>query len=242
MAVAAAAASSQRADADGIPYDGRRPVQLMYNWSGFYAGVHLGGDWGNTQAVDLNGYNAVGDNWDAETSGVMGGAQLGYNWQSGLWVVGVEGDLGVLGLSGSGSTNFPFVAGDTGSRTEQDFYMTVRGRLGYLYDNWLFYATGGYIGVDTQLSIVDGCTTAPPCGPASINASDKSFRSGWTIGGGIEAAMGGPWTLKAEYLYYDIDSRTVTGFANGGGAPFSWELDTHGNILRAGLNYRFGGY
>src|SRR5262245_35845138 len=137
MAVAAAG-SAQRAHADGMPYEGRRPVGLMYNWSGFYAGVHLGGDWGNTQAVDLNGYNAVGDNWDAETSGVMGGAQLGYNWQSGPWVVGLEGDLGVLGLSGSGSTNFPFVAGDTGSRTEQDFYMTVRGRLGYLYDDWLF--------------------------------------------------------------------------------------------------------
>ena len=216
-----------------------RTVAPRYSWSGFYGGAHLGGTWGSTSATDNNSYNAFGDTWDANTSGFVAGIQLGYNLQAGPVVFGIEGDLGDLGLHGDAATNFPLVGGDTSSRTDADFYTTVRGRLGIAADDWLFYATAGYFGADTRVSIVDTCTTSPPCGFSSIDAPDKSFRSGWTVGGGIEAALGSAWTAKAEYLYYDLGSTTVTGLAAGTGPQFSWDIDTHGNIVRAGMNYRF---
>ena len=212
-----------------------------YNWTGLYAGAHLGGTWGTTTAHDLSRYNALGDTWDADTSGFVAGAQAGYNWQWGPIVFGLEGDIGNLGLSGGGTTTFAPVAFDTSSRTESDFYLTTRGRLGFLVDDWLIYGTGGYIGADTRVSVIDTCTTSPPCGPSSINASDDSFRSGWTAGGGVEAALGGAWTAKAEYLYYDLGGESVSGLAAGTGPQFRWNLDTHGNVVRAGVNYKFSG-
>lgn len=93
-------ALSQNALGDGFP-EAQYSPRSVYNWTGFYAGAHLGGTWGTTEAFDNLGYNAVGDSWDADTSGFVAGVQLGYNWQAGPILFGIEGDVGNLGLTGS---------------------------------------------------------------------------------------------------------------------------------------------
>jgi outer membrane immunogenic protein len=238
------ASQHARADADLARYD----------WTGTYAGIHMGGTWGSTGAFDLDGYNIPpggaafaqsgpplppGDRWHADTAGFVVGGQLGYNWQIGALLLGLEGDVGQLGLTGNAATNSPFAGRDTSSRTEIDFYLTARGRIGYVADNWLFYGTGGYFGADTRVEIIDTCFVFPPCGRSTIDARDRSFRSGWTAGGGIEWMFSQAWTAKAEYLYYDLGATTASGLAAGVGPTFSWDLDTHGNIARAAVNYRF---
>ena len=88
--------------------------------------------------------------------------QLGYNWQVGPVLYGLEGDLGELGLGGSATSAFiPFIY-NTSTSTDIDFYLTLRGRLGILFNQWLLYATLGYIGADTTVSVVTACTF-PPC-------------------------------------------------------------------------------
>jgi outer membrane immunogenic protein len=226
------------ARSDGEPYSyPTSTAPLVHNWRGFYLGANLGGAWGSTSAYDNNGYNAAGDYWSAAPSGFTGGAQLGYNWQVGPLLYGLEGDLGQLGLAGSATSAFiPFIY-DVSTSTDIDFYLTLRGRLGILFNGWLLYGTFGYIGADTTVSVVDACTF-PPCGPLSINAQNESFRNGWTVGGGFETVLSGPWTMKLEYLYFDFGSINVSGVSNGN--AYSWSLDTDGNLVRAGVNYQFG--
>ena len=218
-----------------------------YNWTGFYIGANAGYNWGRTSFVDRDGFNTVpGDNWTNKNNGFTGGGQLGYNWQTGNFVFGLEADLGYLNAKGSGTAaaSCTFFACDTVGSTSSDFYATVRGRLGLAWNNWMIYGTGGGIGINTRTSVIDGCFLAP-CGFATMNATDTSFRTGWTAGGGVEVAVGGPWTVKAEYLYYDIGSKTVAAPAffppaAAPGATFNWDTKTTGNIVRVGINYRFG--
>lgn len=103
--------ASQHARADGMPSYPAPVTLAATNWTGFYGGLHLGGTWGSTGAFDLNGYNVPpwgaataqlgppldpGDRWHSDTSGFVAGGQLGYNWQLGALLLGVEGDVGDL--------------------------------------------------------------------------------------------------------------------------------------------------
>lgn len=245
LSLVISAGATQHALSDGM-YVPTARGRALYDWTGLYAGLHLGGTWGTTGALDNQGYNLPvggGDSWDANTSGFVAGGQLGYNWQVGALLLGLEGDVGDLGLNGSAATRAPLVGGDTSSHTESDFYLTARGRIGIVADHWLLYGTGGYFGADTRVGILDACFTVPPCGFSTMDARNQSLRSGWTAGGGIEWVLSGPWTAKAEYLYYDLGSKTVSGLAGiVVGPTYSWNMDTHGNIVRAGVNYRFNGY
>jgi len=218
-----------------------------YSWTGWYIGAHVGYDWGRTSVVDRDAYNGRAlDSWNYKTSGLVGGGQAGFNWQSGNFVFGLEADLGYLNAKGSGTApaGCAFFACDTVASTNSDLYATVRGRLGIAWNQWLLYGTGGFIGINTKTSVVDSCATVP-CGGATTNALDNSFRAGWTAGGGVEVAIGGPWSIKGEYLYYDLGSKTVSAPAFfppivAPGATFRWDTKTSGNIVRVGINYRFG--
>ncbi len=207
------------------------------SWQGFYLGAQLGGSWGSTTAYDSGGTTTLSDYWSAAPSGVVAGAQLGYNWVNGPVLYGLEGDLGYLGLGGSATTTYVPLGYDTSTNTDSNFFLTLRGRVGVLFNQWAFYATGGYIGADTTVSIFAACNAYLSCGTPSVAGSSSSFRNGWTLGGGIEGELSRTWTAKIEYLYYDLGSTTVTTttpIAN------TWTLDTTGSLVRAGLNYRFG--
>jgi outer membrane immunogenic protein len=233
------AGAAEQAFADGAPYEYTptyAPQRL--GWTGLYLGAHLGGAWGSSSAQGETGVT-LDDSWSASPSGLVVGATLGYNWTLGPMLYGIEGDLGNLGLAGSGGYYVPF-GYDTSTTTDADFYMTLRGRLGFVANGWLIFATGGYLGADTTVSILAACDFA--CGEPTVAASKSDFRNGWTIGGGVELAVEGTWTAKVEYLYYDLGSTNLTTPAGAGLPATTWAIDTDGSLVRAGLNYRFNAW
>ncbi len=119
--VIALCTGAQNASADG------------FNWNGFYAGFHLGGVWGKGRANDLSGWNGVGNTFSTSSSGFNGGVQAGYNWliPGAPVVIGIEGDLGYMGIKGSAVSALALTqSSGTTVSTSGSLYGTVRGRLG----------------------------------------------------------------------------------------------------------------
>ena len=151
------------------------------------------------------------------SGGVIGGT-AGMNWQAGHAVFGLEGDLDWSGLRGSGPALCP------GCATNNDWLATVRGRAGYSFDRFMPFVTGG-------LAVCDIRATAPGfAGTTQTNA-------GWTVGGGLEFALTNNLTAKAEYLHVDLGNMNC-GFSCGVGTGNNVSLRE--DIVRGGLNYRFG--
>ena len=220
-------------------------------WSGFYVGLNVGGQFG-TSEDRFNIENELIFSWDYSESGIVAGGQVGYNRQFGKWLVlGVEADGGYMNLDGKGlspidSPSFRnFIEGETSS----DFYMTFRGRVGIAHDCWLFYATGGGIGVNYETRQ----TFIPE--PEVFSGHKEELDWGYTVGGGIERKIGCHWSVKLEYLYFNLEeqnfsftqtagtgaSLNVAGpVTNGPGAAVThFSSDTDGHMVRGGLNYHF---
>jgi len=224
VAVAAAVllvTASARADAAG-----------PYNWTGFYAGGYAGYGWGKSTATDIGDRFGVpeyilGAQFSDHPDGFIGGGQAGYNYQSGNWVAGLEADFGYLGLKGSGvypdGTFF-----DTFVKTRASYDATFRARFGVTNGPVLFYVTGGAILADFNNYIKSFST---------FHSDKTGSQWGWTVGAGIEYALDRKWSVKAEYLYYDAGTETVR-MNNSSGNPFP--IESTGNLVRVGLNYRFG--
>jgi outer membrane immunogenic protein len=207
----AAAIPAQAADLPrGMPYKAPAAYAPMYNWTGFYLGIQGGGAWGDS---DWNGL-AVSNS----PSGGMIGGTVGYNWQGigSPWVFGLEGDVAWSGVKDS------VVCGGTTCETKNNWFGTVRGRVGYAWDRWLPYVTGGVAFGDIDANRV-----------GFAGASDTN--AGWTIGAGIEGVIAGRWTAKLEYLYADIGDTTCSAAACG----TATNVDLGMSVLRAGVNYRF---
>jgi outer membrane immunogenic protein len=201
------------------------------------------------------------------SSGVLGGLQIGYNWQFNRnWLIGLETDFDWSGMKGSGSTGgvIATMGGSTPFTATADEHIngfgTIRARLGYLpTDNLLAYLTGGfaYGKVEhTGAYIVNGITsiavtniTSFACagsGATCFSGSSSRMATGWTVGGGLEYAFWQKWSLKAEYLFVSLDSKSLTETAlvlpGPGTLPASFSANfnrTNFNVARVGLNYRF---
>jgi outer membrane immunogenic protein len=187
----------------------KAPAYPIYNWTGFYLGLNGGGGWGSSTwdragSVDLSG-------------GLIGGT-AGFNWQTGQVVLGMEGDVDWSGMSGTTSTLCP-----AGCTTQNNWLGTVRGRLGYSFDRFLPYLTGGLAVGDIQAST-----------PGFAGVTQTNL--GWTAGAGLEAVIVGNWTAKAEYLHVDLGNFNC-GLSCGLATPDSVSFSA--NLLRGGLNYRF---
>jgi outer membrane immunogenic protein len=210
------------------------------NWTGFYIGLNVGGQFGHAEDKDLDGYNALNQQWGYDESGVVAGGQVGYNFQWNWLVLGIEGDGGYMNLDGRGvqPAAANFTASDTVGHSDSDFYTTIRGRLGFAFGHWLFYGTGGGIGVNWETRVIDDCNTGN-CGPGTIDAHTTDFNWGWTGGGGIEYMFGCHWTAKIEYLRYHLDDQTFSGVNSFDGLRYSFKANAEGNIIRGGLNFKF---
>jgi len=193
-------------------------------WQGFYAGLNGGYGWGNNG--DSITYGTGDTSARAQPQGGFGGGQIGYNFQSGHLVYGVEtdfqgGDIGdrIAGTTAGGNT---FV-----SREGVDWFGTVRGRLGYAFGNVLVYGTGGFAYGDVHERAID----------AGDLYRNSGVGTGWVGGGGIEYKISPAWSVKAEYQYIDLGSEKLTdGLGNSASS-----LDTSLQTVRLGVNYRFGG-
>lgn len=162
------------------------------------------------------------------SAGRLGGT-LGYNWRTGPWIFGLEGDYSWANISGSSNTcgatsPLPHACG-----TKLQSLGTLRGRIGYAMvatGNWLPYVTGGLAVGELQ------------AWNALFASSGSDFRAGWTVGAGVEASITKNWTVKIEYLYADLGNRQTFNVMPGVPETVSFTA----NILRAGVNYRFATY
>jgi outer membrane immunogenic protein len=280
-------APAMAADQPVRVYKRPRPVVVaapVYIWTGFYVGGNVGCGWGkadgdiNYLAPNLSGVTdctsgatCISGSDTVNMNGVIGGVQAGYNWQTGNWLAGVETDF--QGARQRGKTDFsvsfnaqglaPFPAGTAGiSITNKlEWFGTVRGRVGYIADRWLFYATGGFayghVTVDSSASATGVFTNLPgflPCGCSVWDFSSGATKTGWTAGGGVEGALGGNWTVKLEYLFIDLGriNTMFAGFPGSFGNSILCFQEVAGignvssritdNIVRVGLDYKFGNY
>jgi outer membrane immunogenic protein len=189
----------------------KAPAYVAYNWTGRYVG--LNGGWG----FGTSGFRGVPGTGNFDTDGGMIGGTIGYNWQFNQFVFGLEGDIDWSNNRGSAA------CGGLTCTTRNNYFGTARGRIGYAFDRFLPYITGGLAVGD-----IEARTTGFP------GATDD--RAGWTVGAGAEFAISGPLTAKVEYLYADLGrfdcstACTVT-------PP--QRVDFRTSVVRAGLNYRF---
>jgi outer membrane immunogenic protein len=246
------------------------------NWCGFYVGLNAG--WVGAQnslntvstptpdaalgvvpgvTEGLSALSTVGFP-AGRTDGFIGGAQVGYNWQAGKFLAGVEADI--QGLSGTGSsatvTTSAVVVGaaitSTQSASMSTSYLgTLRGRVGVIVaPSWLVFVTGGlaFGGVKVSDALVQTGTNGFS-GTATGSLSDT--RAGWALGAGSEWMFAPKWSVKAEYLHYDLGTANLTTTATGTpgtaffvGQVFQTNVTSatfRGDIVRVGVNYHFGG-
>jgi outer membrane immunogenic protein len=223
------------------------------SWRGFYVGVNAGGGFGttgaretglpNTGALALLASKDFTLNHNA--SGFLAGGQVGYNMQFDRWVVGIEADIDGANIGGSSQVTGVGVAQRNGgvafptnfvrASEKVDYIGTVRGRFGGLVtDDLLVYATGGL-----AYGRVNHSGQYHYATPVDYLVNDSSTQVGWTVGAGVEYMIAQQWSVKGEYLYYDLGNHTVLSNFGGGGNQFRSQFDyaTRGSILRAGLNY-----
>ena len=188
-------------------------VEPPFTWTGVYLGIN--GGWGfGSSTWDVLGAGSTDFNVDG---GVVGGT-LGYNWQTGPVVFGLEGDVDWSNIKGT-STSAVCVGGTC--ETRNNWLATTRGRIGYAFGRVMPYVTGGAAFGNVKMSTALG--------------SESETRVGWTLGGGVEAAIVGPWSAKVEYLYTDLGKANCTAATCG----TSTDVDFTTSLVRGGINYHF---
>jgi outer membrane immunogenic protein len=251
------------ADLPARTYTKAPVMAASYDWTGFYLGVNAGGAWSQSDAATTTVFSptgyfattspgaiAIAGAQRINASGFTGGLTAGYNWQASNIVFGLESDFNYLDLKGSstGSGIYPCCA-PTGftvnSSVSTDWLITLRPRVGVAANNWLFYVTGGLAvgSVKSNFNFTDTFATA------AESASMSQTRTGWTVGAGTEYALMNGWSVKAEYLYVDLGrqsttSTNLTAFTPAIAYPsnvYTHSVDLRTNIVRVGLNYKFGG-
>jgi outer membrane immunogenic protein len=248
---------------------------VQRNWSGTYIGINGGIGW-NNQSTNVSGSSQAGSalvniifdtiassktsqNQKQDANGLLGGAQLGHNWQFGALVLGVETDLQYASVGGDASTLgiFPGLADGFRYTGDQDlkWFGTMRARVGWAYDKVLLFGTGGlaYGRTDANAHITDtlaigntGFGGSPPitcvASAVCLAGSNSQTAMGWTAGFGFEFALSQAVTLKTEYLRVDLGDQNVkltTLSPSSGGGFVTTKFDNAFDLVRAGLNVRY---
>lgn len=217
-------------------------VMTAYNWNGCYVGGHAGWDWVDLDSdTFIRSTGAFRQHLPVSWDGFVGGGQLGCNWMPQRNIVlGIEADVS----AGNLKTNFDVESpeGIASKELKLKWSATVRGRIGYAFDNWLIYGTGGFaLARFSHYNIQITCGPAnPTCMGAGLFNPETLYSTlkGWTVGGGFEFGFAPNWTAKLEYLYTDYGTAEQTGVI------FNRRYVAHltTNVVRLGVNYRFGDY
>jgi len=202
-----------------------------FSWTGCYVGLDVGYAWERdrlTETVPSGALTAFSPTDAAHPHGIKGGGYVGCNWQvAGPWVLGIEGDF--EGTSIKGSQVYAIGADTYDSRTPWE--ASIRGRLGYAWDNWLLYVTGGAAFANIREDYHS----------AAVGTDDlrNTTRTGWTLGGGLDYAFTANWIGRIEYRYADFGT-----FSNGPPlVTFGPVIETHKvteQAVRIGIAYKFG--
>ncbi len=233
------------------------PPPAIYDWTGFYAGFNVGAAWGSydpqTSTIPDGVINASTPSVNAagiqslNPLGFTGGAQAGYNWQLGNLVAGIEADFNYLHLNGTAIGGpVPLVgAGQVvvTSNGDADLLFTLRPRIGWTVNNWLFYATGGLAVTDVNddFALTSG-NAGNCCDFKQVGRNDSFIQAGYAVGGGIETAITDRLSVKAEYLHVNFDrTYASTTSTNHPAQVITQSADLRADIARVGFNYRLGG-
>jgi len=245
------------------------PVAYVYDWSGIYVGAHLGYNFSNNQQnvvtsdpkgslIDPSGLSQIvlfPRQLDGRRNGIIGGGQIGINYQWQNTVIGLEADFS--GLQSRASSNaqfafydatkapFPNYTSANYANVKQDWLGTLRGRVGYAFDNVLLYGTGGLavgrVTSSSSFSIIN--TGNPP--PDFLSGNQTTTRVGFAVGAGAEYGITKNMSVSLEYLYYDLGTvrySTLPDAFTKNDIPGVYQTvnyKVNGNIVNAGLNFRF---
>ncbi len=239
-ALVALTVSASAADLTRRPVAPPAYIPPVFTWTGFYAGLNAGyafnGDDGIKDA-NINGFSLSTGYFTAarksDKGSFTGGGQIGYNYQMGGVVLGLEADINYANTEKTyyASNDFSSIA----ARSKTQWYGTVRPRLGFTpMDRVLLYVTGGlaYGQVKTSAVYVENATGF------NLGGSNSDTRVGWTIGAGAEYAVTNNITVRGEYAYVDLGDKSHNGF-NAVGDYVNWKDPTNFHVVRAGVNYKF---
>lgn len=187
-----------------------------YNWTGFYVGADIGGGWGRHDRTVI----PTGFLTEYDSSGILGGIHAGYNWQMQAIVVGLEADFKASSIKGDDGG-----AGGTLDETKLKWLGTVRGRIGYAWDRFLLFATGGW-----AYANLEHFNNAAPGQTFDTN------RNGWTLGAGGQYAWTNNLSGRIEYRYYDLGTYTNGAPTNG---ILPYEVSNTFHTVTAGLSFKF---
>jgi outer membrane immunogenic protein len=231
------------------------PPVPVFTWTGCYLGGSVGGIWRETDNVSIGvadggsgaaaaaAAGAFPTTFSYGVSSWLAGGQAGCNYQAANWVFGIETDMSGTKLNGSQTiaTNVsPFFPAVSSVSQDTNWIGTTRARLGATWGSALFYGTGGLAYANTSYAYT--LNNVAGGGPVATAATDSATQFGWTAGGGVEVGFG-RWSVKGEYLYYDLGNHTLNAACGTctGLAPtvFSAHFRDNGSTARVGLNYRF---
>jgi outer membrane immunogenic protein len=232
------------------------------NWTGFYVGGNGGYGWANSDVTETPFQSFAtpifvvpGFTGSTRLQGALFGAQAGYNWQTGAWVLGIEGDFDGSGMSktGFGVGQDPLL-GSGGTATvglsansQVQWLATLRGRLGYSWGSRMLYATGGGAWQSLRTDVMLSTDTSAGVFSQSGVASNTSTRSGYAVGVGWEWMITNNWLARVEYLHYGFNGGDTfavpvgCGFGGAGATCGGNVVNSVNNIdtVRAGLSYKF---
>jgi outer membrane immunogenic protein len=229
----------------------------VYNWTGWYVGANGGYSFGN-KSGNLSSFTTAPPTADfgpavaaggtpaflgANHKGGSGGVQVGYSWQTGNWLFGLETDIQEASIGSTSTVVFPGGGGIVPSistgRDHIDWFGTVRGRAGITTNNVLFYGTGGlaYGGYGSSATNI---FTPGISGTFAGNSSGTNV--GWVAGAGVEWGFAPGWSVKGEYLHIDLGKSNTTLFdpVNFPAASATYSFHHSLDTVRVGINYRFG--
>ncbi|HZO46823.1 MAG TPA: outer membrane beta-barrel protein [Xanthobacteraceae bacterium] len=247
IAIAAVAVSAGAATAADLARYTKAPPPVpapIYNWTGFYVGGNGGYGWSRDKHEDLlpgfggfwtSGWiSPLGPTQTIKPQGAVYGGQIGYNWQAGSWVFGLEGQFNGADIKRNDVSIF-FPVTDR-LRAKIDTFATVTGRIGYASSNWLPYIKAGYAGANLKTSNFD---------IFGRHLDNKAWRSGFVVGAGLEYGFAGNWSVGVEYDYMVFGSKSFEGpNLTSSGTRFGAERfsdDLRISTVTGRLNYRFGG-
>lgn len=215
-----------------------------YNWSGIYAGLHLGVANGDITATDYTQPNggfftdlvpAGTEGFDFRNANVAGGVHVGaqYQWQQ--FVFGGEATWTATGIKKTITS--PYFPGSDIETGKIEHYATVVGRIGYAFDRVLIYAKGGYAGGEVGFKARDNV--------ALVTYEQNNWQNGYAIGAGFDYAITDALSLGVDYTHIDLGSKTSTGnnvLDNGslGANPETYQTDAKADVVMARLSYKFG--
>jgi len=210
-------------------------MPAIYNWTGFYFGAHVGVNiLTDDVSADTGGVLLTpGPSVTYNPVGVIGGGQIGANYQTGAWVLGVEGTIASSNVSGSAVAASTLIPGlSVRSTSALHWVATATGRVGYAFNTLLLYAKGGgaWAGVQYFQDVL-----SPPAGPVFLSQSNSSTRIGWTAGLGLEYGLTEHVSGRLEYDFMDFGTQSYP-FAL---VPQPMSIQSYMHEITVAVSYRF---